>query len=74
MITRRLEHALSKSSKSILLLGPRQTGKSTLISSLGPEVRINLAHEPTYLEFSRNPRELEERLAAGNFRTVFIFI
>ena len=25
---------------------------------------INLAHEPTYLEFARNPRELDERLAA----------
>jgi predicted AAA+ superfamily ATPase len=25
---------------------------------------INLAHEPTYLEFARNPRELDERLTA----------
>lgn len=50
--------------KSFLLLGPRQSGKSTLVSSLGPDLSINLAHEATYLEFARNPRELEERLAA----------
>jgi len=46
-----------------LLLGPRQTGKSTLIAALEPGLTLNLAHEPTYLEFARNPRELEERLA-----------
>ena len=50
--------------KSILLLGPRQTGKSTLVAQLIPDLTINLFHEPTYLEFARNPHELEERLAA----------
>jgi predicted AAA+ superfamily ATPase len=39
-------------------------GKSTLMRALRPSVDINLAHEPTYLEFARNPRELESRLAA----------
>jgi nicotinamide riboside kinase len=43
------------------LLGPRQTGKSTLVADLAPDLTINLFHEPTYLEFARNPRELEER-------------
>jgi predicted AAA+ superfamily ATPase len=55
-----------------LLLGPRQTGKSTLIKALQPELQINLADEQTFLDFSRNPRELKERLAAGNYRTVFL--
>jgi len=64
MITRLLTETLANTQKSFLLLGPRQTGKSTLVSSLTPDLSINLAHEPTYLEFARNPRELEERLSA----------
>jgi predicted AAA+ superfamily ATPase len=64
MIARQLRPFLARSSKSVLLLGPRQTGKSTLIATLAPDLTLNLAHEPTYLEFARNPRELEERLAA----------
>ena len=70
MITRLLGTRLQHSTKSILLLGPRQTGKSTLIRTLDPDLTINLAHESTYLQCARNPSELEERLAAGPFRTV----
>src|SRR5262245_29180950 len=61
-IPRTLRHLLVKSKKSILLLGPRQTGKSTLMASLSPDLSINLVRENTYLEFARNPSELEERL------------
>ena len=69
MITRALESLLTRTRKSVLLLGPRQTGKSTLASRLNPDLTINLAHEPTYLEFARNPRELDERLAALRHKT-----
>lgn len=72
LIPRNLTTLLKDSKRSVLLLGPRQTGKSTLISSLQPALTINLAHEPTYVQFARNPAELEERLAAGRFGTVFI--
>lgn len=61
MIARKLGPILATSKKSFLLLGPRQTGKSTLVSSLNPDVEVNLAHEPTFLEFLRNPSELEQR-------------
>lgn len=64
MLARRLLPSLAASTKSVLLLGPRQTGKSTLMAALEPDLTINLAHEPTYLEFARNPSELEQRLAA----------
>ena len=64
MIRRSLGPVLANAKRSFLLLGPRQTGKSTLVSSLKPDLTINLAHEATYLEFARNPRELEERLGA----------
>ncbi len=73
MITRALTASLTKSSKSILLLGPRQTGKSTLITGLNPDVTINLAHETTYLDFASRPSELETRLAAQEkAKTIFI--
>jgi predicted AAA+ superfamily ATPase len=76
MIKRALGATLAGAKKSFLLLGPRQTGKSTLVSSLNPDLSINLAHEATYLEFARNPRELDERLAAlpllQSQRTIFV--
>ena len=72
MIERVIKPILEKSRKSILLLGPRQTGKSTLIRAISPELKINLAEEFTYLEFARNPSELNERLAARHFKSVFI--
>jgi predicted AAA+ superfamily ATPase len=78
MYTRQIMTALRRYSKSALLLGPRQVGKSTLMRELGPDVEINLAHEPTFLAFARDPNELEARLAAippkarGQMRTVFV--
>lgn len=72
MIARSLAPLLQRSTKSVLLLGPRQTGKSTLIDSLKPDLTINLALESTFLEFARNPDELPQRLAAQRCRTVFI--
>lgn len=72
VVRRELQKQIQQGNKSVLLLGPRQTGKSTLIAGLSPDFTINLAHEQTYLEFARNPSELEERLAAQRYRTVFI--
>lgn len=67
-----MEAVLRNSTKSVLLLGPRQTGKSTLIQQLKPQLEINLAHEGTFLEFARNPYELEQRIDAGAFKTIFV--
>lgn len=72
LISRELQPLLAKSKKSFFLLGPRQTGKSTLIRLLEPELSINLAREQTFLEFSSNPSELEERMAVKKYKTVFI--
>lgn len=67
---RGIEPLLAKATRSFLLLGPRQTGKSTLIRRLGPDLEINLADEQTYLEFLRQPGLLKS--AAAGHRTVFI--
>lgn len=72
MIPRLLEPILRQSAKSILLLGPRQVGKSTLIQSLEPNLSINLNDEKTFLDFKSNPGELAERIEASHPITVFI--
>ncbi len=69
---RKLSQEIIDSPKSILLLGPRQTGKSTLIKSLNPEISINLANEMEFLRFTQNPDELNQRLKAGTSHSVFI--
>jgi len=72
LIPRTLASTLRKCKKSLLLLGPRQTGKSTLIKTLAPELTINLSREDTFLAFSRNPGELLDLLRARRYRTVFV--
>lgn len=63
---------LKNSKKSVLLLGPRQTGKSTLIKSLKPEITINLANEREFLRYSTDIGYLESLLKESHPKTVFI--
>lgn len=75
MFTRQLSTVLRRHTRSALLIGPRQVGKSTFMRDLKPDLEINLAHEPTFLAFARDPNELEARLGAlpaRGTRTVFI--
>ncbi|MFW7379666.1 MAG: ATP-binding protein [Oligoflexus sp.] len=49
--------------KSIFLLGPRQTGKSTLLRTLFPSTRfIDLLEADTFRELSSHPETLRQRL------------
>lgn len=59
---------ISRSSKSILLLGPRQVGKSTLVRGLNPSLTINLAREKEFLDHAQDA-SLLERLVLSKFRT-----
>jgi uncharacterized protein len=72
MLDRLLTRSLKTTSKSVLLLGPRQTGKSTLLLELKPDMAINLADESEFLAFAANPRELVQRLSARKVATVLI--
>ena len=72
MLKRTVASAIAKTKKSVLLLGPRQTGKSTLIKTLSPDLSINLTYEAEFLAFARNPDELPQRLAQATPATVFI--
>ncbi len=67
MLLRTLQKQIQKSlknKKSVLLIGPRQVGKSTLLKGLRPNVEFNLARQSTFLEFIKNPDYLEQNLAA----------
>jgi predicted AAA+ superfamily ATPase len=72
MYSRYLAQEIASNHYSCLLLGPRQTGKSTLLHQMKPDLEINFADEATFLEFSSNPARLEEVLSPGNIKTVFI--
>lgn len=64
MYNRLISERLKKSNKNVLLLGPRQVGKSTLCRSLNPSLIINLADERNYLRYSKDPDLLFRELAA----------
>jgi predicted AAA+ superfamily ATPase len=72
MIVRNLGSLLKNSPKSVLLLGPRQVGKSTLVKFLKPDIEINLSTQATYLEHIANPNLLAEMSAAIKAKTIFV--
>lgn len=58
MVKRLIEstiHKILKRPKSILLLGPRQTGKTTLIRELNPKIYLNLAVPQDRRRFELDP-------------------
>jgi predicted AAA+ superfamily ATPase len=71
---RLLTPRLSGNRRSILLLGPRQVGKSTLLASLAPDLRIDLSSLDTFRHYVSDPGRLERELdaAPASIRTVFV--
>ena len=64
MYERVLERRLRQNRANILLLGARQVGKSTLLSSLEPDLSLNLASLATFRELVAEPERLERELLA----------
>jgi predicted AAA+ superfamily ATPase len=60
--------------RSVLVLGPRQVGKTTLLASLKPDLALNLASPAAFRDYATHPERLEHELrgAAPNVRTVLI--
>lgn len=69
-IKRQVSKIIKKFNKSVLLIGPRQTGKSTLINEIKPDLSINLSDEETYISFLRDPGLLKKRIRQE--KTIFI--
>lgn len=72
MVNRLLGGAIEECPKSVLLLGPRQSGKSTLIHSLKPDLTVDLSSEVAFLDHHARPELLEEWVQEKKPRTVFI--
>lgn len=72
MLNRTLLSKIKDTKKSILLLGPRQTGKSTLMKACNPDLIINLSNEREFSEFARNTNELESRIDFKKHKKIFI--
>ncbi len=74
MYERSIFPRLSETQRSILLLGPRQVGKSTLLASLKPDLSINLASPAIFRDYVAQPERLEFELRAAGSQTRTIFI
>ena len=62
-IHRELNLTSDLKTKSVLLLGPRRTGKSKLIEqSLKPDFTYDLLHADTFRELSANPEKIRQRI------------
>ncbi len=74
MYVRAIAARLRQDRRHVLLLGPRQVGKSTLLGALEPDLSLNLASLATFREFVTQPERLERELRAApaTTRTVFI--
>ena len=72
MINRTLSSQIQKISHSAFLLGPRQTGKSTLIKSLNPDLTINFADEEVFLNHNLDFGILRSSIERKKAKTVFI--
>ncbi len=72
MISRILFETIKKSSKSILLLGPRQTGKSTLVKGLNADLCLNLADQEIFLDHTQNYGLLRNLIESSNAKKIFI--
>jgi predicted AAA+ superfamily ATPase len=74
MYERLLSSRIRSHARSVLLLGPRQVGKSTLLRGLEPDLTIDLAGPSTFREYVGQPERLERELqaAAPGVRSVMI--
>lgn len=55
---------IARAKSSVLLLGPRQVGKSTLCRELDPALYVDLADESEYLGFAKDPARLRREVEA----------
>lgn len=74
MYERSLARVLGRGRRSVLVLGPRQVGKSTLLSGLAPDWTLNFASPQVFRDYVGHPERLEHELAAAPAATRTIFL
>ena len=75
-INRRLSEIIRSTleSKSLLLLGPRQTGKTTILKRLSFTKAYNLAESKLRLKFEKNPSLFADEVRSFEVKNVSIYI
>jgi uncharacterized protein len=71
---RALARVLGRHQRNVLLLGPRQVGKSTLLNALGPDIVINLSSPATFRQYVTDPARLERELQAASTSVRIVLI
>lgn len=74
MFERVLRSRLKSGKRSVLVLGPRQVGKSTLLGSLEPDLTVNLASPAEFRDYATHPERLEYELRAADSDVRIVFI
>ena len=74
MYSRSLAPILRSSQRSVLVLGPRQVGKSTLLGALEPDLVVNLADPAAFRDYVSQPERLARELAAAQPGTKTVFL
>lgn len=74
MYERLIAASLVQSKKSLLLLGPRQVGKSTLLKSLKPDFTLNFAEPRVFREYVSRPERLGEELEAAEAKVKTVLL
>ncbi len=70
MLTRRLNLQLPQG-QSLFLWGARKTGKSTFLADKYPNsMYVDFLHNATFLEYSKNPGLLRERIEAAGLNSI----
>ncbi|MBU1701977.1 MAG: ATP-binding protein [Candidatus Eisenbacteria bacterium] len=74
MYERFLTTKLQTGKRSVLLMGPRQVGKSTLVNLLKPDLTVNLASPVAFRDYVTHPERLEHELRGAGPETRSVFI
>ncbi len=74
MYVRALHRRLAGAKANLLVLGPRQVGKSTLLNGLNPDLTIQLASPQTFRDYVSRPERLEAELRAAPDRVHTVLI
>jgi len=72
IITPQIE-ALIKRNKSVLLFGARQTGKTTLLNSLQPDVMVSFVLPEVRQRYEKHPDRLIQEITAKVSRKKITF-
>lgn len=72
MISRITSGQIEKSKKSALILGPRQTGKSTMIKGLKPDLVLDLSDQKSFLAHTQDFGLLSSLIERKKPKTIFI--